>query len=191
MTATECRKSAEPDLAICNRQGVVRSAPCKAEHGKSASAGFAINDTVLPGPPLSMPIRPCSESILQGCDLVLRVIVPSRRPEDEEYRYHCLVDSCPYIGATLHHPSDCLKHLLDPKHKTVEHKALWDDSLFCFRSLESKPVLHSKPDVASAFAFFQEGSQKTQHAYMKVCTRHAALRPVCIIDIGVCVCVCV
>lgn len=113
---------------------------------------------------------PCDEAQLQGCDLKLVVIVPTRSPRDGELRYRCPVERCPYLGATLNHARDCLLHMIDCKSEVAAHDAFWDKTLVCFRNGDGKPALHSKPTVQPAWVFRDaaDPQKRTQHAYSKV-----------------------
>lgn len=115
-------------------------------------------------PPVKL--RPCSKDELQATDLCLFVIKPSITATDPEHRFRCPVGSCTYIGATLGHQGDCLRHLLDAK-AAVTHHAFLLANLVTFCSAEGKPLLGNKPSAKTAFAFL--GGDKSQYAYMKVC----------------------
>ena len=112
---------------------------------------------------------PCSKEQLQATDLGLVVIQPSITPSDQEPRFRCPVESCTYIGATLGHQGDCLRHLLDPKTVSVHHSLL-SGNLVTFCNAEGRPLLNTRPSVQSAFAYLDCDMDKLPLAYMKVCT---------------------
>ena len=117
-----------------------------------------------------MPPDPCTKKQLQGTDLSLIEIKPTSSATDPEQRFRCPVAGCPYIGSTLGHPGDCLRHLLDSKGADGDaHKKMFAGTLVTFLNAEGKPVLNSKASTQPAFVFGDGRVTKPQCAYMKVC----------------------
>ena len=117
-----------------------------------------------------MPPRPCTKEQLQGNDLDLIVIEPTISATDPERRFRCSVPDCTYIGSTVGHPGDCLRHLTDPKvADDGRHKKAFASTLVTFQNAEGKPVLNSKAITTSAFVFLEGPGTKPRYAYMKVC----------------------
>lgn len=122
--------------------------------------------------PGDMAPRPCTEQWLCGLDLKLLLVTPSAPATDQEPRYRCPLKECQYLGATLTHPGDCLRHILDPKvGNRAAHNQLLTNSVVSFRNAEGKPVLSSKPNVPAALLYFEGAGindGKPQCAYLKV-----------------------
>lgn len=120
----------------------------------------------------------CDERQLLGTDLSLAVISPSRSVGHSEPRFRCPVEGCSFLGTTVNHPSDCLKHILDPKQDVAAHSRFLSKRLVTFRTAEGKPALHSRPSVPAAFSY-SSASGAVQHAYMKVCQASTDLLLLC------------
>ena len=131
-------------------------------------AHLRLGTTAMPRISSNEPL-PCSKEQLQATDLGLVVIRPSIASSDQEPRFRCPVESCTYIGATLGHQGDCLRHLLDPKTVSV-HNSILADNLVTFCNAEGKPLLNTRPSVQSAFSYQDYDVDKLLLAYMKVCT---------------------
>lgn len=130
----------------------------------------AAPDTLADADPFPMPATLCERRRLLWHDLRLCIIKPVVTATDPEQRYRCPVQGCLFLGSTISHASDCLKHLVDPKYDIDAHSKFCEKTLVCFLNADGKPALHSKPAVPAAFSTFdaQDPQQKTQHAYMKV-----------------------
>ena len=121
-------------------------------------------------------VTPCLAENLQGLDkLRLLVIRPSVTSANDGLRYRCPVAKCTYIGATLGHAGECLKHLKDCKHDPVGHAKFWRKTFVCFQNADGKGILNTRPCYDSApFAFIEPGVDKPQTAYTKVRAQRVA-----------------
>ena len=123
-----------------------------------------------------MPPHPCTKKQLQGTDLTVIEIRPTRLATDPEQRLRYPVAGCPYIGSTLSHPGDCLRHLLDPKGADGDaHKEMFADTRVTFLNAEGNLVLNNKASTQPAFVFGDGRATKPQCAYMRVCVEECLL----------------
>ncbi|DBA73585.1 TPA: hypothetical protein ACH3X1_011228 [Trebouxia sp. C0004] len=115
-------------------------------------------------------VNACRPEDLQGLDkLRLLVIRPSVTATSRDERFRCPVPECTYIGATLGHAGDCLKHLKETKNDPVGHAEFWRKTFVCFENADGKGLLATRPCYDSApFAFMEPGDDKPHIAYTKV-----------------------
>lgn len=115
----------------------------------------------------------CWAEDLRGHDkLRLLVIEPSVTAKGQDRRFRCPVPECTYVGATLGHAGDCLKHLKDTKHDPVGHAEFWRNTFVCFKNADGKGLLNTRPCYDSGpFAFTEPGDDRPQVAYTKVCAQ--------------------
>jgi len=115
----------------------------------------------------------CWAEDLRGHDkLRLLVIEPSVTAKGQDRRFHCPVPGCTYVGATLGHAGDCLKHLKDTKHGPVGHAEFWRNTFVCFKNADGKGLLNTRPCYDSGpFAFAEPGDDRPKVAYTKVCAQ--------------------
>ena len=110
----------------------------------------------------------CTAEDLRGLD-ELRLVVVRPTPGGDGLRFRCPVPKCTYLGATLGHAGECLKHLKDSKHDPVGHAKFWRKTLVCFENADGKGILNTRPSLDNApFAFLEAVAGKPQTAYTKV-----------------------